>query len=110
MIRESDFVKLRVMVPLEAGERVRQALGAAGAGVQGAYSFCSGTYRQTGRFKPEKGARPAVGEIGRLESVEEEVIETICPKDILEKVLQAVRQAHPYEEPAIDILPRLEIY
>jgi hypothetical protein len=109
MLKSSDFVKIRVSVPLNAAAAVREALGQAGAGVQGNYTNCTASIRQTGRFQPTAGAKPAIGQIDQLEEVEEELIETICHKDIVEKVITAIKKAHPYEEPAIDIMPRYDI-
>ena len=109
MVKESEFVKIRVMVPVDSADVIREALGKAGAGVQGKYTYCSGSYRQMGRFCPMEGAKPAIGEIGKIEEVEEEVIETICHRDLVEQVAAAVKKVHPYEEPAIDILPRLDV-
>ena len=109
MLKESNFVKIRVSVPLEAAGKVRQSLGRAGAGGQGNYEFVSASIRQTGRLKPLAGARPAIGKIGEPEEVEEELIESLCGKDLVEKVVAAIKKAHPYEEPAIDITPRYDI-
>jgi hypothetical protein len=109
MLKESDYVKIRVAVPLEAAAKIREVLGRAGAGVQGNYELCSGSVKQIGRFKPTKGANPAVGQVGELEAVEEELIETICHKNLAKKVIKMVKSAHPYEEPAIDIMPRYDI-
>ena len=78
MLKESAYIKIRIAVPVEAAAAVRQTLGQTGAGVQGNYKFCSGSIKQTGRFKPGAGARPAIGKVGRLEEVEEELIEVIC--------------------------------
>lgn len=109
MLKESNYIKIRVSVPVEAAGKVRQAMGRAGAGIQGNYNYCSGSIKQIGRFKPIAGAHPAIGEIGKLEEVEEELIETICRKDLAEKVAAEIKKAHPYEEPAIDIMPRYDI-
>ncbi|MFA4873470.1 MAG: hypothetical protein WC659_06100 [Patescibacteria group bacterium] len=109
MLKESEFVKIVVAVPVDAADRVRDALTRAGAGRQGNYDSCSGSYRQTGRFRPLMGANPAIGMVGELEEVEEEVIEVICHKSLVERVVEEIKKAHPYEEPAIDIIPRLEI-
>lgn len=100
--------KIVVFVPVIDGDRLRQAMGNAGAGVIGNYSSCSFTMRGIGRFRPDPAANPAIGEIGRLETVEEERIETVCAADKLAAVLAAIRHAHPYEEPAIDVY-RLEV-
>jgi len=109
MLIDSPFVIIRVSVPLGEADKIRTALGEAGAGKQGAYSHCSGSFQVIGRFTPLEGARPAIGQVGIFEQVEEEVIQTICHKDIVEDVVARVREIHPYEEPSIDILPRLEI-
>lgn len=109
MLKQSNFVKIRVSVPAEAADKIRQALGKAGAGIQGNYEFNSGSIKQVGRFKPKAGARPYIGQIGKLEEVEEEIIETICDINLAEKVVAEIKKAHPYEEPAIDIMPRYDI-
>jgi len=109
MLKESNFVKIRVSVPIEAADKIRKAMGQAGAGVQGNYEFCSGSVKQIGRFKPNIGAHPVIGEIGKLEEIEEEIIETICEINSVERVVMEIKKAHPYEEPAIDIMPRYDI-
>ncbi len=109
MFKESSFVKLRIVVPVSQANEIRQVLGAAGAGVQGHYDFCSFSFPVTGQFRPNEGAKPALGTIGKIETVAEEVIEVICERTLVASVVAAVRRAHPYEEPAIDIIPRLEI-
>jgi len=108
MLKSSLFVKIRVSVPVSHADDVRQALGDAGAGTQGTYTYCSGSYRQIGRFTPGLGATPAIGEVGIPEEVEEDVIETLCHKDIVCNVIKAILAVHPYEEPAIDVIERLD--
>ena len=109
MLKESQFVLIRVMVPVDSAEIIREVLGKAGAGKQGNYEFCSSSYKSTGRFKPVEGAQPAIGQIDKLETVAEETVEVLCDKNFVEKVILAIKKAHPYEHPAIDILPRLDI-
>ena len=101
------FIKIAVFVPASHADAVRKAFAEAGAGHIGAYDFCSFTTKGVGRFCPLKGSKPFIGEQGKIEEVEEERIEVLCPSEILEKVLKAVRAAHPYEEPAIDVYPLL---
>ena len=105
----SRNVKIVVTVPETHADAVREAMGRAGAGQSGHYSFCSFSSKGIGRFKPEPGANPAIGEVGRLESVEEERIEVICGRDILTEVIAAVKKAHPYEEVALDVYPLEDI-
>ncbi len=95
--------KLVVFVPVRDAEKVREAIHAAGGGKLGKYSHCSFSSRGVGRFKPETGACPAIGEIGKVEEVEEERIEILCEEKVIHGVIVAMRATHPYEEPAFDV-------
>jgi hypothetical protein len=97
--------KVVVYVPVTHAGAIREAVGKAGAGQQGNYSCCSFSVSGIGRFKPGKAARPAIGRIGELEEVMEERIEFACEATLLRNVMSAIVGAHPYEEPAIDVLP-----
>ncbi len=94
-----------VFVPAADADAVREALFAAGAGRIGEYSHCSWTVAGTGQFLPHDGASPAIGEVGTVEKVSEDRVEVIAPARLRAKILAAMRAAHPYEEPAFDILP-----
>lgn len=95
--------KLVVTVPESHADLVREAIGRAGAGKLGNYSFCTFTTKGVGRFKPEEGANPTIGEVGKMEAVKEEKIECQCEEAVLDAVLVALRAAHPYEEIAYDL-------
>ena len=101
------FVKIVVFTPLSHATAIRKALTEAGAGHIGNYDSCSFSSFGTGRYRGGEGTKPYIGKPGRLEEVEEERIETICPSGKLDQVLAAVKKAHPYEEPAIDVYPLL---
>lgn len=101
----SENVKLVVFVPEIHAEKVRKALGEAGAGKIGNYEFCSFSSKGIGRFLPKDGANPNIGEVGKYEEVNEERIEVLVPKEILSKVVEAMKKVHPYEEVAYDIYP-----
>ena len=102
-MNQSNKVKIVVFVPESHTDAVRDAMGKAGAGKIGKYTFCSFSSKGTGRFKPEDGAHPAIGEVGKLESVQEERIEVICDRNLMEDVITAIKKVHPYEEVALDI-------
>lgn len=104
----SDNVKIVVFVPEFHADNVRKAIGETGAGKIGHYGFCSFSIRGVGRYKPLKGAKPAIGKVGKLESVQEERVEFVCPKNLIDKVIKAIKKAHPYEEVALDIYPLLD--
>jgi hypothetical protein len=99
--------KLVVFVPREALDTVRNALFAAGAGRIGEYECCSWYTAGTGTFLGGEGTTPTVGERGREERVAELRLETVFPEERQEEVVAALRQAHPYEEPAFDVYPLL---
>lgn len=105
----SNLVKIVVFVPEASADLVRKTIGNAGAGKIGNYSFCSFSSKGVGRFLPERGANPTIGEKGKLESVNEERIEVVCSREKLKKVIEAIKSVHPYEEVALDIYPLEEI-
>jgi dinuclear metal center YbgI/SA1388 family protein len=96
--------KLVVFVPRDATAPIRAAIASAGAGEIGHYDHCSFTTTGTGRFRPLEGADPAVGRIGNLETVEEDRVEALMPRRLRAEVIAAMRSAHPYEEPAYDVI------
>ena len=97
--------KLVVFVPPEALDVVRDAVFAAGAGRIGEYERCSWYTEGTGTFLGGEGTDPIVGEKGREERVPELRLETVFPEERQVQVVEALRSAHPYEEPAFDIYP-----
>lgn len=100
----SDLFKVVTYVPVQQHEAVRRALWDAGAGGIGSYRECSFNVRGVGTFFGLDDSHPAVGAAGRFEQVEEVRVEVICPANRLEPALAALREAHPYEVPAIDVL------
>jgi len=98
-----DTYKLVVFVPLEAVNKVSNAIFAAGAGTIGNYSHCGFGVEGTGSFLPLKGAKPAIGKKGRIEAVPEIRFETIVPSQKLGACIAAMKKAHPYEVPAFDV-------
>ena len=95
--------KVVVTVPSENAKALREAIGLAGGGRLGNYSFCSFSIAGVGRFRPEAGAKPHVGAVGKLETVDEERIEVTCAAEVMDEVIAAIRRAHPYEEVALDV-------
>jgi dinuclear metal center YbgI/SA1388 family protein len=95
--------KLVVFVPIEAVEKVSRAMFDAGAGRIGNYSSCSFRSGGTGTFFGESGTSPAIGQSGRLETVEEIRLETVVSIGAVGAVIAALKASHPYEEPAFDL-------
>ena len=96
--------KWAVFVPPEHANALREAMFGAGAGRIGDYSHCSWSVAGSGQFLPLDGASPAIGTVGSVAHVAEERIEMVAPAGLRGAVLAALRAAHPYEEPAFDVL------
>lgn len=102
-----DIYKIVVFVPQGYEDAVRDAMTSAGAGWIGNYSHCTFQTTGTGTFKPLAGSNPFIGSQGEMERVAELRLETVVPRGVLSSVLEAMFQAHPYEEVAYDLY-RLE--
>lgn len=101
-------VKIIVTIPIEDVGKVRNAICEAGAGIIGNYTHCSMSTKCIGTFKPTDEANPYIGEKNNLEFVEEEKLEVVCDVNIVKNVISKLRKVHPYEEPAIDIIPLID--
>jgi hypothetical protein len=101
----SQLHALVVYVPVSHSENLVAAIGDTGAGRIGDYSHCSFTTPGTGRFTPLPGAQPFIGAVGQVETVAEIRVECVVEADALDAVIQALRSAHPYEEPAFMTWP-----
>lgn len=92
-----------IFTPPSAAEDLRRALFAAGAGDIGGYSHCSWSVVGDAQFRPGPGAHPVIGTVGTVERIDETRVEVIAPATARVRLLAAVRAAHPYEEPAVDV-------
>ena len=101
----ADALKLVGFVPADDADLVRKALFAAGAGVIGEYEHCSWSVGGQGTFFGREGADPAAGVAGRDETVDEVRVEVVFPRRLRRRVTGAYVAAHPYEEPAYDVVP-----
>lgn len=100
--------KLAIYIPETHLEQVKAAIFAAGAGRMGDYDCCAWQTLGQGQFRPLPGSDPFIGETNEVTQVSEYRVETVCADECVDAVLTALRQAHPYEEPAFDLW-RLEV-
>ena len=97
--------KICVYVPDKHVETVKLALFDAGAGRIGNYDSCCWQTDGIGQFRPLAGSNPAIGSQNVVEQVPEVKLELVCEDDLVEAAVRAMRESHPYEEPAFDVWP-----
>lgn len=95
--------KICVYVPENTVEKVKQALFDAGAGRIGNYDCCCWQTAGTGQFRPLENSNPAIGSLNKVEQVIELKIELVCDDKLVSAAIQAMKNSHPYEEPAYDV-------
>ncbi len=103
-IKASSMYKLGFYVPQQQLDEVKQAVFAAGAGNIGDYEHCCWQCPGRGQFRPGPAANPFIGEPGTLEYVDEYRVEMVVADHCIHAVVAALKAAHPYEEPAFDIV------
>ncbi len=104
-VDDSLFYILVFYVPETEAEKVKNAVFAAGAGRLGNYDSCCWQTTGTGQFRPLAGSQPFVGSQNKIEKVTETRVELMCRETVMEGVLAALQQAHPYETPAFAFWP-----
>jgi dinuclear metal center YbgI/SA1388 family protein len=103
-VPQAGLVKLVTFVPVSHLDGVRRAVCQQGAGVIGEYSFCSFSSPGTGTFLPGIGAQPFSGRKHQVNEEPERRFEVLVPKALVDRVLRALKRAHPYEEVAYDLV------
>jgi hypothetical protein len=101
--------KICVYVPELSVENVKQALFDAGAGRIGNYDSCCWQTAGVGQFRPLENSNPAIGSLNQVEQVNEVKIELVCEAEYVKAAIAAMKQSHPYEEPAYDVW-QLEVF
>lgn len=102
--KDNGLMKITVFVPKEYVASVMEAMCGAEAGKYGKYCDCTFRISGTGTFMPLEGADPFIGTHNIRESVVEERLECVVLKENVQEVIQAMLQAHPYEEVAYDLV------
>jgi len=96
--------KLIYFVPTENKEATKEALFKIGAGKYNNYECCCFETLGMGQFKPINSANPHIGTVNNIEKVEEYRIEMICEDYLIKEVVQKLKEIHPYEEVAYDVV------
>lgn len=98
------MIKIVTFVPASAVDQVRMALASTGAGRIGRYELCSFNIEGKGTFLPGEGSEPVIGSPGVLQTVDEVRLEMVCPAAAEALAIETLRNLHPYEEPAFDLM------
>ena len=96
-------LKLVTYIPEKHFDKVKEAIFASGAGVTGNYDNCSFFVTGTGSFRGGENSNPFVGEKGKIHFEKEIRFETVFFSHLKDKIINALLEAHPYEEVAYDI-------
>ena len=100
----STVDKWGVMVPPDHIDEVKAAVFAAGAGAIGDYRECAFEWSGQGQFRPVDGANPALGQVGSVFTGTETRVEFVAATGRRHAIMVALREAHPYEEVAFDVV------
>ncbi len=102
--KEGALSQLVVYVPIDYTETVKEALFNAGAGSLGYYDECSFSLSGEGTFRPKEGSRPFAGHLNERSHESEVMLSVIFESYKKSNLVQALKEAHPYEEVAFQIL------
>jgi hypothetical protein len=103
-----QFFKLEIFVPTTNLEQIAAALNSSGAGASECYDNVFSYSLVKGRWRPLPGANPYRGKVGQLYETDEYKIEVCCSAANLAKTIAAIKAAHPYEEPLINVIALAE--
>ena len=104
----SSYCLIRFNLPKDHLEPMMEIIHQANGGLMGNYDHCFFIQEGMGYFRPNDLSKPYLGTKGRLEMVLEYKVETICPVEHLFFVLESIKQAHPYEECSIEVIPLMK--
>jgi dinuclear metal center YbgI/SA1388 family protein len=99
-----NYSKIVVFASAENSDVLIDVMANEGAGRIGFYRRCAYKSSGIGTFEPLPGSNPSIGRIGKSDEVREDRIEMICPTRIVDRVIEAMRRVHTYEQPAFDVL------
>lgn len=103
-----ELYKLEIFIPDSHFQALRQALWSVDTGHIGRYDRCMSWSQVNSCWRPLDGTTPYNGTVGELCQAQELKVEVCCVAQRLQETLSAIKAAHPYEEPVINILPLVE--
>lgn len=101
--------KITFYIPESDLEKAKAAVFKAGAGTMGNYKNCAWQTAGVGQFIPLEGNEAYIGKTNEMTKVSEYKVETCCPDNKIQQVIEALKKAHPYETPVYEVW-KLEEY
>ena len=101
--------KLNYYVPVKDKEQTKQALFDIGVGMFDNYECCSWETLGDGQFKPVGNANPNIGQLDKLEVLQEYKVELICSDELIHQAVRVLKETHPYEEVAYEVFKMEDI-
>lgn len=101
--------KMCYFVPESHLEITKAALFESGAGRIGDYDCCAWQCKGRGQFRPREGSNPYLGQTGAVEQVDEFRVELVCRDELIRSAVRALKESHPYEEPAYEVFRMEEL-
>ncbi|NVL47461.1 NGG1p interacting factor NIF3 [Pseudomonas syringae pv. actinidiae] len=95
--------KLAFFVPSSQWTKVKKRRIRCWGRANRAYDQCSWQVLGQGQFRPLDGSQPFIGQSGVVEFVEEWKVELVVADDLIQQVVLALKQSHPYETPAYEV-------
>lgn len=105
----TDYCKVEIFIPESHLSLLQETLRRCGAGHIGKYDSCMSYSHVIGTWRPLEGTHPYSGTQGVISSEEEIKAEVTCKVDDVDRVIMAVKEIHPYEEPVINVIPLLRV-
>ncbi|AKS67012.1 Nif3-like dinuclear metal center hexameric protein [Staphylococcus coagulans] len=101
---KEHYYKIQIYIPEENAEAFKDTLSQHGLAQEGEYAYCFFNTIGKGQFKPLENANPHIGEIGRVETVQEQKIEFMIQSHQRSLAEALIHQYHPYETPVYDVI------
>ena len=102
-----EYCKIEIFIPESHLKILQETLRDCGAGHIGNYDSCMSYSRVNGTWRPLEGTKPYSGKIGEVSTEEEIKAEVTCKISEIDRIIKAVKEIHPYEEPVINVIPLL---
>ena len=102
---ETSCLKLEIFIPESHLHDLESALQAVDAGHIGRYDCCLSYSPVMSTWRPLEGTNPFSGKQGEISREREMKVEVTIRGEQLPDVMKVVREAHPYEEPVVNVIP-----